>query len=368
MSTTTLTETVVDIADHHTSLFYLQKNSPTGYSLPFADPNQYNKLHQDMYDKGRIDFSSLRQNYQPRILKSLSAGYDNYKYWRCLLLSDQAHNYPKRAWRDMLPITGKVIPQINLVKDAAFNFRVLPIPRIVLYPSGWSSWLSLRILGSHNLDQLASLLQKLFTTPAFQLANNTNAVSLQNVMTSLGDGVRSDAYGDDPSDVALPEPTLVTTVLAKHHGAYSVGDPQNEPLLSRIIAPSTGLSHKKFEEAVYRFAQHNNDPLEYMVVKDYSCFVWMEHRLIPSEINRQKLRCYHQNTFRLLVHARHLLALMNAAVKQKKKPVRLIELITSSIEFFEQPKFSNASFFVFLKDPTISKTVERAKKWSGASV
>ena len=368
MSTTTLTETVVDIADHHTSLFYMQKNSTTGQSLPFADPNQYNKLHQDMYDKGRVNFSCLRKNYQPRILKSLTAGYGNYKYWRYLLLSDQAQSYPKRAWHDLLPITGKVIPQINLVKDAAFNFRVLPIPRVVLYPSGWSSWLSLRILGPHNLDQLASLLQKMFTTPAFQFADNTKAVSLQNVITSLGDGVRTDAFGDDPADVALPEPTLVTTVLAKHHGAYSVGDPQNEPALSLIVAPATGLSHKKFEEAVYRFIQHDNDPLEYMVVKDYSCFTWMEHRLIPSELNRQKLRCYHQNTFRLLVHARHLLALLNAAVKQKKKPVRLIELVTSAIAFFEEPKFGNASFFVFLKDAAISKTIERAKKWSGASV
>jgi hypothetical protein len=103
-----------------------------------------------------------------------------------------------------------------------------------------------------------------------------------------------------------------------------------------------------------------------MLVKDYSSFTWMEHRLIPGELNRQKLRCYHQNTFRLLVHARHLLTLMNSAVKQKKKPVRLIELVTSAIEFFEEPKFSNASFFVFLQDPAISKAIERAKRWSGA--
>ena len=147
-----------------------------------------------------------------------------------------------------------------------------------------------------------------------------------------------------------------------------MGDPQNEPALSLIIAPATGLSHKKFEEAVYRFTQHDKDPLEYMVMKDYSCFTWMEHRLNPSELNRQKLRCYHQNTFRLLVHARHLLALLNAAANQKKKPVRLIELVTSAIAFFDEPKFINASFFVFLKESAIVKTVERAKKWSGASV
>lgn len=367
MSTSTLTETVVDIANQYTNLFYL-KDGSTGYPLPFINENKYTELNQLIYDKKRIDFSELRKNYQPQVLKRLSLGYDNYKYWHRLLRSQRAKLYPKLAWQRLLPITSTTIPDVNILKDSSFNFRVLPIPRVVLYPFGWSVWISLRILDTHDLDQVALLLENLFTTKAFQIGANTPAMSLDEIMNQFSDAVRTDAFGDDLDEAWASNLTLVTTVLAKHDGSYSVAAPQNEAVLGRIIQPQGGLSHKDFSDAVYRFVQNNDDPLEYMLLKDSSRFIWMEHLLEPVERNRQLLRCYHQNTFRLLVHSRHLLALMQEAVKQKQKTVPLIELVTSAVRFFEDATFNNACFFLFQKSPAVLKILPIAKKWCGLEI
>jgi hypothetical protein len=364
---TTLTETLVEIADHHTTLYYL-KNGSTGDPLPFTDANKYNQLNQHINDNGHIDFSELRPNYQAKVLKRLSPSYENHKYWRIQLVSAQVEYYPQRAWSDMLPIIATVIPRVNILKDRTFTFRVLPILRVVLYPFGWSTWLSLRILDPHNLDQLALLLEALFITNAFQIKGATSALSLAQLMKHFSDGVRGDAFGTDVRELAPADHTLVTTVLAKHDGTYSVGAPQNEAALGRMIEPTSGLNHKKFISAVYRYVKYDDDPLEYMLLKDYSRFVWMEHLLSPGERNRQLLRCYHQNTFRLLIHARHLMTLMNLAAKQTEKPVPLLELISSAIQFFEEPQFRNACFFAFLQRRDVSTFLSKAKKWSGMQV
>jgi len=367
MSISTLTETVVEIANQYTNRFYL-KDGSTGYPLPFINENKYNEFNQLIYDKNRIDFSELRKNYQPQVLKRLSLGYENYKYWHRLLRSRQAKSYPKLAWQRLLPITATTIPRINVLKDPSFNFRVLPMLRVVLYPFGWSVWISLRILDPHDLDQLALLLEQLFTKKSFQIGANTLAMSLDELMQQISDGVRTDAFGEDLGEVWASKHTLVTTVLAKHNGSYSVAVPQNEAVLGRMIQPEGGLSHKSFTVAVYRFVQQNNDPLEYMLLKDYSRFIWMEHLLAPVERNRHLLRCYHQNTFRLLVHSRHLLALMQEAVNEKQKTVPLIELVTSAIHFFEQATFNNACFFKFQKAPDVLKIIPVAKKWCGIEI
>ncbi len=360
----TLTETVVEIADQHTTLFYLGKEAANN-PLPFTTSADYVQLHQNIFDAGTLDLSDLRQGYQGQILKRLSLSYDNYRYWRLSLRSEQPHLYPDSAWEAMLPIHATVLPKISIIKDQAFTFRVLPIPRVVLYPFGWSTWLSLRIVGAHTLSQLAQLLKALFTTAAFQFATEEPPISLDEVMRRIADGVRIDAFGGDKNtgDVVAAERTLVTTVLAKHDGSPSVaaiGD--DEAPMRVILQPASGVSPRtRFEELVYQFEPNN--PLKFMLWTKHARFIWMEDKLNADGRNRQHLHCYHNNTFRLAVHARHLLSALNEAVRQRVKTVPLIELVRVVVDFLEQPNFRNASLVAFLEEPGISKSLERAEKW-----
>jgi hypothetical protein len=360
MSTPILTETVIDIADQHTTLFYLKKKSKDS-PLPFTRANGYNSLHKSIAGKGR-DFSDVHPQDQAQTLKRLSPAYANYKYWSRILLSDQVESYAQRAWADLLPITASLIPRIDILKAPKVNCRVTPVPRVTLYPFGWSTWISVRILGAHTIDELAEFVESTFNSPVFQFAASKSPVTLEQAMRQISDGVRADAFGGDVNDKMPSELTLVTTVLAKHNGSPSVAAAgAYEPALRRMINPKNPLSTKKFADLAYRFDP--NDPFEFMLNDDHLRFIWLEHLLNPDERNHKLLRCYHQNSFRLLVHARHLLGLMNEAVTQKVRTVPLLELVDGAVRFLDEPVFRNASFVAFLDDPKVDKSLQRASKW-----
>lgn len=360
----TLTESVVEIADNRVSLFYL-KTGAADVPLPFSSSSGYVALHQKLSAKV-VDFAELRPGYQPQILKRLSPAYDNYKYWQLTLLSQPSELFPDLAWEHALPIIATVIPKIEVLKDGAASFRVLPIPRVMLYPGGWATWISLRVLDAHTLDQLATLIEKMFTTPAFRIIGEHEWLSLTALLKRFAEGIRADAYGGlkDTKDISYAaEPTLVTTVLAKHNGSPSAAAlGQYEPALRRLVDPAKALSGKSVASHIHRYNAAN--PFEFMVFNDYARFIWLENLLEPVERQRQRLLCYHQNTFRLLVHARHLNDLLKLATKQKVRTVPLVEMVKSGIGVLNEPAFRNASFVSLLKDPDVAKTVAQALKWS----
>lgn len=359
-----LTESVIEIADNHVSLFYL-KTGASDVPLPFSSSSSYTAFHQKLAN-GAVDFAQVRPGYQPMLLKRLSPGYGNFLFWHRSLLTPQSELYPDRAWDDVLPIHATLIPKIEVVKDNAFSFRVLPIPRVVLYPGGWATWISLRVLDAHTLDDLAKLIEKLVTTAAFRFIGENQSLTLSAVMNRFADGIRADAYGGakDTKDISYSlEPTLVTTVLAKSGAspsAAAVG--QDEAALRRLVDPKEGLAGKNIGPHIHRYDPAN--PFKFMVFHDYARFIWLEDRLEPVERQRQLLHCYHQNTFRLLIHARHLNDLLKLATRQKVRTVPLLEMVKSGINLLNEPAFKNASLVSLLKDPDVAKTVAQGLKWS----
>jgi hypothetical protein len=328
--------------------------------LPFARAADYNALHQEIAYGGKA-FTDVRKNYLPQGLRRLMPAYDDYKYWHRLLLSDDATGYPARAWKDMLPITATLTPRIEFVQNADAGFRVAPIPRVIMYPFGWSSWISLRITGPHTLDQLANLVQSAFNSSPFKAGTATK--SLPQLMKMIADWVRADGYGGvETADVMPSEFTVVTTVLAKHNGSPSIAVPgDDEPALRALIEPTSNFPTKTLGKLVFRFDPQT--PFEFMLAGDYIRFFWMEHLLTPDERNRHLLGCYHQNNFRLLVHCRQLLGLLSEVMRQKVKTASAFALAESAVGFLNEPTFKNASLRSVLDNPKVQKLIERALKW-----
>jgi hypothetical protein len=195
---------------------------------------------------------------------------------------------------------------------AGWSFTVSPILVVWLFPFGWSTWVSLRVVGEHRLTDLADLLAHVTRGRAIQWSSQPPPIFLNELLDRIAEGVRSDAFaGDDTADSAAKNLTIVTSVLAKHGGSPSVGalTARDEQLMWRLIHPH-GPSSSGLADHVFRCDP--NDELEFGLRDDRTCFLWLEHRLRPEERNRDKLRHFHQNTFRSLVQAAHLQALVQA--------------------------------------------------------
>jgi hypothetical protein len=355
----TLTETLIDLADQHTTFYYLGSRPPAS-PLPLSRAAKYNNLHATLAAPQRTAYRDLRGGTAGVILDKMWPAYGDYKYWHRFLDSSQTVLYPERAWDDMLPIEVSLKCRITCDPGNEFKFSIRPLPRVILYPFGWSVWVSLRLTGEHTIAELSSLLQAVFTGKVFRLDGAAALISLREFFKHVSAGVRADAFGGeqktkdiDPSDV-----TLVTTVVAKHGGSPSSAalSPVEEAQLRRMVHPEGPPPGGPFKDILYLYDQ--SKPLEYMLSDDHGRFVWIEHLLNPVGRNYQHLRCYHHNTFRSLVHARHLCSLITAAARQKTRTAALVSLAQASADALQQRRYQNAGLEFFLADPATAKAIE----------
>src|SRR5450631_3378958 len=165
----TFTETRVEIADLHTTLHYLQKKRPAEAPLPFATEKKYCALHRQLAKPQRTEYGDVTSgSVAAAILNSFTPSYGDYKYWHRYLQTPVAEAFPEYAWKHLLPIEATITGRIAYVPVPGVSFRVSPVPRVILYPFGWSTWVSLRLLGDHNASDLAAFLQGLFTSSVFR--------------------------------------------------------------------------------------------------------------------------------------------------------------------------------------------------------
>jgi hypothetical protein len=358
---TIITETLVELADRHTTLYhFVEPSNPA--PLPFRNSAEYCDLHRALATAKRTEYSDVHEGGPGIVLCKLSPAYRNHKYWSRHLSSKDYDSYPDFAWQNLLPIQSELTIRVECELSSKLAFAIRPVPRVLLYPFGWSTWISLRLTGEHGLGELASFLQRVLTEKAFRIDLGP-LISLSELFNYVAKGVRADAFGKNKTkDVESSEVFIVTTVIAKHGGSPALGalNFEEETQLLRLVRPAGPLSGRAFKEHVFQFPPA--DEFEYVLFDDVSRFNWMEHLLIPKERNRQLLHCYHKNSFMSLIQADTFLALLEAAGKQKSLSERLYDLTESARNYLESPNFHNASLRAFLGRPDVRKSLKQATK------
>ncbi len=369
----TLTETVIDLADCHTTLYYFfplgaKPSQPAPLTLGTAQG--YCDLYGTVAAPAPTNYDSLTQGSPPTLLSKLSPAYRNNKYWKRYLLSGQHDIYQEKVWENLIPIEATLLQRVEFIDDGSFYLSISPVPRVLLYPFGWSAWLSLRITKPHSLEDLSKLVRHIFAEKAFRIISNPalpnaepQSYTLQGVFDYIAQGVRADAFGGNKTkDFDSQDITAVTTVLKKHGGSLSLGSLSTiaEEHILRIVNPEGPSSKKQLPDYIFR--RDPKEMREYIVMNDFKRFVWLEHLLQPEGRSYEHLRCYHNNTFHSLVQARQLLGLLTASGKQKTMSSPLSELIENAANALENPNYTNASLKEFLQNPAVINSIESLKK------
>lgn len=339
-----LTETIIEIADRHTILDPFQSKTHTE-PLQIWSAKEYVALHRLLAERSAIAWPDA-DSAAVAGLKSLRPGYEDHKYWHRALSSAFVSSYPEMAWQELLPILGIPACRVECPAPAKAAYRISPVMRALIYPFGWSAWLSLRVTGAHSLQDLDNLVQSFFTANTLSMTPPGRTVSVKQAFTLVGAGIRDGVFGKahdvDPQDVVI-----VTTVLAKHGGSPPLGgmSSADEASMLRLVRP-VGPKLKSIEGHVYRV-----DPdasLEYIVYDDHGRFVWLEHLLDAVYLNHSHLRCYHNNTFRSFVHAWQLHGLLDVGLKIKKAPAAVAGLMSTAKRHLSAPTYRNASLHEYL--------------------
>lgn len=368
---TTLTETAVELADCHTTLYYLGEKPPQPAPFPLGTEEDYIAFYEKVATPTRVTYDDI-SGQAGTILEKLSVVYKKNSYWNSFFGTGQIEAYPGRAWRFLLPVSCSLKSRITFIPDAQFKFQVRPIPRALLYPFGWSTWISLLLIGPHTLGDLAAFNQHLFDGKPFRLdpdpapaAQGPSAYSLRQLFEHVADGVRKDVFGGiKANDFAPRDAVVVTTVRAKHSGTLSIDglNKDQEGQLLRIVKPDGPPLQGAAKDYAYRLEP--NSSLKYVVIDDYSRFTWMDDLLQPVDRNYQHLCCYHNNTFYSLVQARHLYQLLTQAARLKTLSNPLAELTDTAHANLSSPSYyyENASLRAFLLDPTVAAARKKMEK------
>lgn len=367
---TTLTETAIDLADCHTTLYHLGAQQPAAAPLQLGTEAGYSALYQAVAAPTRVTYGDVSGGKPGTLMGKLSPVYRKNKYWRRYLGSGDYDFFHESAWGSIIPVEVALSMRVEFIPDARFTFKVSPVPRVLLYPFGWSAWLSLRLTGDHTLGELSGFLQHIFAAKAFRLdpdpappAQQPSAYTLHEVFNHVARGVRADAFGGNKTkDFDSQELIAGTTVFAKHGGSPSLGalKPAEQAEILRIVKPDGPAPKGQLIDYVFR--RDPDELRQYVVINDHKRFIWLEHLLVPEGRNYEHLRCYHNNTFHSLIQMRHLFELILMAGKQTVLSDLLKELVQTAITNLETPNYANASVKEFLKDPAVANAIKKLKK------
>jgi hypothetical protein len=358
----TLTETVIDIADRHTTLFYLDATPPIGAPLPLGGEAPYCALHRRVATPPRVEYGDVAGGKAPAILGRLTAPYVDNRYWHRFLGNSAIEAYPDDAWQQQLPVITGLTKRVVYVPGSGLSAKVSPLPRVILYPFGWSTWISLRLVGAHTISELSTFLQQLFASQALCYEGGSGeAFSAPTFFKEVARNVRADAFGGaktrdlDPQDVAV-----VATVMAKHGGSPALGalGGEDQKELLRIARPYGPPPNDPFTDHVYRLVPGND--LEYLIHDKHGRFIWVEHLLEPIDWKYRHLRCYHNNSFTSLVHAWQLHGFLDAVARQRPLTQLAYDMAQNAGGALESPRYKCASLVQYLQEPAAKASVTKA--------
>jgi hypothetical protein len=380
----TLTKTRIEIGDRHTSLFFLKKGA-TPDPLGFGGPGPYSRLYKKIAGANPAKYSDLTGK-PGRVLGKLYS----------LLLEDDPDGplmywvwYLGRrpevddVWVEAIPILSSLNYRVEIQPPAGFPAKVRLVPQVLLYPFGWTTWLSILVSGGHTIKDLSSLVAYLFQQSPFASPLYPQPFTLSAHFDFVAKGIRVDAFGAaatrDTQDGKL---ALVVTVLEKGNGSPGVEGlgAEGEEQLRALVRPTGSGSRKSFNELVFHFYPkgHTYYDLKYLVADQLGRFLWMEDLLQPVAKNQRKLECYHRNSFRSLIQAWHFDGLVKYGSesdlfqewkKSKKKTVpvdneeqdSLASLMTTAFGRLKSFGYKNASLRAFLEIDSVQQEIKASR-------
>lgn len=408
----TLNRTIIDIADHNSTLFHFnQGKGRQGEQCLLAPAEEYQSLYRSIAANraaerpcfGADDSWRLRPIYwnasaasqgsdtgareseaegagprtatEPRPTSSWTTS-----YWCRHFGNGAIETFPDRAWERIVPIEARppVRRRLTVSHPKGVQVQVRPILRVLLYPFGWSTWISLLVLGDHTLENLARLVDQCLKGANYYFDRTPSKLTLAELRQEIGNDVRRHFFGDDPHFESPIDVRTVATVLEKFGGApalRALGE-NDERSLRRLVSAGQGASSKNLEFLVQPLRR--KDPattgnIDYALLENGNVFLWADHRLKRgSPWNRKHLREYHNNTFFSLVHAWQLCHFLQRAANaprgvKKKKDGPLVQLVKVAIEQLDQPGSSkryyrNRCLLSFLEGAEVRSAVEKAKE------
>ena len=361
---TTLTETMVDVADCHTTFYHLSKNPPANPPLSLGTKNGYENLQASLpaeASRGYVDLAGK----PGAIIDRLSRVYQRNKYWRRFTDDDEFPFSTVTPWESILPVKASLKSRVEFINNGNFKFKVSPLPAILIYPFGWSTWLSFRLTSPHGISDLSAFVQYVFNGKALKVddVKGSAVLSLREYFATASTGIRADVFGDkNTNDKSYQQFVLVTTVIAKHGGSpsFKIFTPAQKLEILRIVKPEGPPPKKDFDSYVHPASP--NDPFQFVIMNDLGRLIWLEHLLKPVEPNRIWVRCHHNNTVRSLIHALHLHRLISMASANKQdSSAPLLELLQASLGQLSSPGYKNLSLRTFLESDDVKASIEKVK-------
>ena len=134
----------------------------------------------------------------PQVLKTIATAYHPNNYWFTATGLDNIANFPFNAWEFILPLECTLKERIEIDPNG-FTFKISPIPRVLLYPFGWSTKLSIRVTKDHTLEQLSSFVQYVVNQPCIRIRKPAGtapvaAMRLKDYFARIAEGVRADVF------------------------------------------------------------------------------------------------------------------------------------------------------------------------------
>jgi len=384
-----LTKTRVDIADRHTSLYFLNQDPAISDPLGIGSASKYRGLYEKVIQARRLEYSSITGKTGTLLNKLTGEDPDNpLKYWIWYLGAAPAAD---DAWKEAIPLLATLNHRLEISPPDSFPAaaKVSPIPQVILYPFGWSTWISLLITGQHTLQDLVALVTHVSQQNAVKLLTSGNSFTLRMYFDFVAKGIRSDVFGGSAMDRTEVNTALVITALEKSGGSPfldGLGEEGKKQLRS-LVRPLGPISNEPFEELVVHLVPQGDPDREvnYLIADQLGRFIWIEELLKPENANQMKLECYHHNSFRALIQAWHFYGLVKHSFQDglfrrwnrlrrqpgKRKHVQdeldsLSDLMTTAFRRLEDFGYHNASLRKFLDNNQVKNQIRASHEDAAA--
>lgn len=336
----TLTHSRLDFSSSSTVVEHLKRGA--GGALPLDGEERYRDLWLKVGTSKPFSEITGREG---RVLGRLNAASHVGQYWSRLFETNVFPDRAKQCWLLAVGIEGELKsffeldPEALAAYDLNLKAQVSIKPRLLLFPFGWSLWLSVRVVGQHSLSELASLLHALLKRHVFRVLNGPeNLLDMSGLSDLIGPGLWEDAFlGADTNERRDQESLSIATVLEKFGGA-----PPKNSASTQFTKPLSSIIDLSGSELPSQYADSlpkgSNPSLDYLLGKDLHYFIWAEHLLTPFEnpgIAFSRLRNYHNNTFRALNHARHLQRFLARLPEIERMPPELLRLAENACDLLD---------------------------------
>lgn len=364
-----LKQAVIDLVDCNSTLaLFGSETAVTPLSL--APENVYTKLYSRIATD-RPAYKEVRGEVG-RGIEKLKPVYRPNKYWSKYHFSSRdTETYAEKTWKTLTPIEARLTFRVGIRGDQWPAVKMSPVPRVLLYPFGWSTWLSVLITGEHSLEELAEILQHLSRERAYVLDSELKSPrSLDDLFQRLHHGIQHDVFGEKSNSLTLPKTLAVTTVLDKYGGtpALKALSTDQEVALRRLVCPDGHASTKQWKQLALSLPMGTAPGnLDYVLRDGSAFFIWADHRLRSGRKNRTRLRCYHNNTVFSLLQARQLIAFLRQALGAPEKTEALAAMAVATIRQIEAHRtpgfaYRNRCLLSFLEGDFVEGTVTEARR------